>query len=101
MVIFPYSNTFILREDEAVGVSPLDNRLGIEDIRVFLGALDMPGLTAYSSLYEIGKPKKGDTIFMSAASRAVGQQLVGQLAKHEGLRVIGSVGSGETLAYHS
>lgn len=58
----------------------------------------MPGLTAYSSLYDIGKPVKGETIFISAASGAVGQ-LVGQLAKHEGLRVIGSVGSDEKLEY--
>ncbi|KAJ5901650.1 hypothetical protein N7495_002178 [Penicillium taxi] len=79
-------------------ITKLDNPLGIEDIRVFLGALGMPGLTAYSSLYEIGKPKKGETIFISAASGAVGQ-LVGQLAKHEGLRVIGSVGSDEKLEF--
>lgn len=58
----------------------------------------MPGLTAYSSLYDIGKPVKGETIFISAASGAVGQ-LVGQLAKHEGLTVIGSVGSDEKLDY--
>ncbi|ETS84943.1 hypothetical protein PFICI_02968 [Pestalotiopsis fici W106-1] len=76
----------------------LKNPLGIEDIRVFLGALGMPGLTAYSSLYEIGKPKKGETIFVSAASGAVGA-IVGQLAKHEGLRVIGSVGSQEKLDF--
>jgi NADPH-dependent curcumin reductase CurA len=76
----------------------LENPLGIEDIRVFLGALGMPGLTAYSSLYEIGKPKKGETIFVSAASGAVGA-LVGQLAKLEGLRVIGSVGSQEKLDF--
>jgi len=79
-------------------IRKLENPLGIEDIRVFLGPLGMPGLTAYSSLYEIGKPKKGETIFVSAASGAVGQ-LVGQLAKHEGLRVIGSVGSDEKLEY--
>ncbi|PBP20308.1 NADP-dependent leukotriene B4 12-hydroxydehydrogenase [Diplocarpon rosae] len=47
---------------------------------------------------DIGKPKKGETIFVSAASGAVGQ-LVGQLAKHEGLRVIGSVGSDEKLDF--
>jgi len=76
----------------------LENPLGLEDIRVFIGALGMPGLTAYSSLYEIGKPKKGETIFISAASGAVGQ-LVGQLAKHEGLKVIGSVGSDDKLKY--
>ena len=68
------------------------------DLMHFLGSLGMPGLTAYSSLYEIGKPIKGETIFISAASGAVGQ-LVGQLAKHEGLRVIGSVGSDEKLDF--
>ena len=57
-------------------IRKLENPLGIEDIRVFLGPLGMPGLTAYSSLYAIGKPKKGETIFVSAASGAVGQ-LVG------------------------
>ncbi|KAJ5649037.1 uncharacterized protein N7484_002760 [Penicillium longicatenatum] len=79
-------------------VRKIENPLGLEDIRVFLGPLGMPGLTAYSSLYDIGKPKKGETIFVSAASGAVGQ-LVGQLAKHEGLRVIGSVGSDDKLDY--
>ena len=68
------------------------------DPKVFIGALGMPGLTAYSSFYEIGKPKKGETIFISAASGAVGQ-LVGQLAKHEGLKVIGSVGDDSKLKY--
>jgi len=68
------------------------------DPKYYIGALGMPGITAYSSLYEIGKPKKGETIFVSAASGAVGQ-LVGQLAKREGLRVIGSVGSQEKLDY--
>jgi NADPH-dependent curcumin reductase CurA len=79
-------------------IKKLENPLGIEDIRVFVGALGMPGLTAYSSLYAIGKPKKGETIFVSAASGAVGQ-IVGQLAKHEGLRVIGSVGSDDKLDF--
>ena len=79
-------------------VQRIENPLGLEDIRVFIGVLGMPGLTAYSSLYEIGKPKKGETIFISAASGAVGA-LVGQLAKHEGLRVVGSVGTDEKLKY--
>lgn len=77
---------------------PLQNPLKLQDIRSFIGPLGMPGLTAYSSLYEIGKPKKGETIFVSSASGAVGQ-VVGQLAKHEGLRVIGSVGSDDKLDY--
>lgn len=64
----------------------------------FLGPLGMPGLTAYSSLYEIGEPRKGETIFISAASGAVGS-MVGQLAKREGLTVIGSVGDNKKLDY--
>ena len=68
------------------------------DTKVFLGALGMPGLTAYSSFYAIGEPKKAETIFISAASGAVGA-LVGQLAKHEGLKVIGSVGDDKKLDY--
>lgn len=94
----PIQEYIALGEPEIARIRHLDNPLGIEDIRVFLGALGMPGLTAYSSLYEIGKPQKGETIFVSAASGAVGQ-LVGQLAKHEGLKVIGSVGSDEKLDY--
>lgn len=68
------------------------------DIRHYLGALGVPGLTAYGSLYEIGKPNKGGTLFVSAASGAVGQ-MVGQLGKLEGMRTIGSVGSDEKLKY--
>jgi NADPH-dependent curcumin reductase CurA len=79
------------------GFQILDNPLGL-DPKLFLGALGMSGLTAYSSFYEIGKPKKGDVIFISAASGAVGQ-IVGQLAKREGLRVLGSVGSQEKLDF--
>lgn len=85
-------------EEEINNIRTLDNPLGIEDIRVFLGALGMPGQTAYSSLYEIGAPKKGETIFISSASGPVGQ-LVGQLAKRNGLRVIGSVGSDKKLDF--
>lgn len=76
---------------------PLDNKYNL-DPKLFLGPLGMPGLTAYSSFYAIGKPKKGETIFISAASGAVGQ-IVGQLAKHEGLKVIGSVGDDKKLEF--
>lgn len=76
----------------------IHNPYGLKDLGLFLGPLGMPGLTAYSSLYEIGKPKKGETIFISSAAGAVGQ-VVGAVAKHEGLRVIGSVGSDEKLKF--
>lgn len=68
------------------------------DLALFVGQLGMPGLTAWSSLYKIGQPKKGETIFISSAAGAVGQ-VVGQIAKHEGLTVIGSVGSDEKLEF--
>ncbi|RYP67660.1 hypothetical protein DL771_007127 [Monosporascus sp. 5C6A] len=67
-------------------------------LETFLAALGMPGLAAYASLYEIGKPKRGETFYVSAAAGAVGH-VVGQLAKREGLRVIGSVGSDEKADY--
>ncbi|KAI6251539.1 NADP-dependent oxidoreductase RED1 [Erysiphe necator] len=84
-------------ESEFSQIQVIQNPKNI-DLVNFLGALGMPGLTAYASFYEIGKPKKGETILVSAASGAVGQ-LVGQFAKREGLRVIGSVGSDEKLNF--
>lgn len=54
------------------------------------------GLAGYSSLLEIGKPEKGQTILVSAAAGPVGQT-VGQVAKLHGLRVVGVVGSDEKL----
>src|ERR1700756_2656603 len=50
-----------------------------------LGVLGMPGLTAYVGVDEIGKPQPGETVVVSAASRAVGA-VVGQLAKRAGAR---------------
>ena len=94
----PVQRYVAVTKDQMNTVRKLHNPLGIEDIRLFLGPLGMPGLTAYSSLYDIGKPKKGEVIFISAASGAVGA-VVGQLAKREGLTVIGSVGSDEKLRY--
>jgi NADPH-dependent curcumin reductase CurA len=70
----------------------------LPDLRNYIGPLGMPGLTAYSSLYEIGKPKASETIFISSAAGAVGQ-LVGHLSKREGLTVLGSVGSDEKVDF--
>lgn len=50
------------------------------------------------SLQEIGKPKKGETLYVSAAAGAVGQ-LVGQFGKALGLYVVGSAGSDKKVAY--
>lgn len=83
---------------QALGaVEKLHNPFGLET-GLFVGQLGMPGITAWASLYEIGKPKKGETIFVSSAAGAVGM-VVGQIAKKEGLRVIGSVGSDEKAEF--
>jgi NADPH-dependent curcumin reductase CurA len=95
--ITPIEEYSVLEKQAVDGCIKLENQYNLDPM-YFLGPLGMPGLTAWSSFYEIGQPKKGETIFISAASGAVGQ-LVGQLAKHEGLTVIGSVGDDAKLDF--
>jgi len=57
----------------------------------YLGILGMPGVTAWFGLFEIGQPKAGETVLVSAASGAVGS-VVGQLAKIHGCRAVGIAG---------
>ena len=75
------------RVDPALG--PLSTALGI---------LGMPGMTAYFGLLEVCEPKPGDTVVVSAASGAVGQ-VVGQIAKIMGCRVIGIAGTQDKIDY--
>ena len=63
-----------------------------------LGVLGMPGFTAYAGLLEIGRPQAGETVVVSAASGAVGQ-VVGQIARQKGCRVVGVAGSEAKCAY--
>ena len=64
----------------------------------YLGALGMPGLTAYFGLLDIGQPKEGETVVVSAAAGAVGA-VVGQIAKIKGCRVIGIAGGPDKCRY--
>jgi NADPH-dependent curcumin reductase len=64
----------------------------------YLGMLGMPGMTAYFGLKEIGQPKPGETVVVSAASGAVGS-VVGQLAKVWGCRAVGIAGGAQKCAY--
>jgi NADPH-dependent curcumin reductase CurA len=64
----------------------------------YLGVLGMPGLTAYFGLYEIGQPRAGNTLVVSAASGAVGS-VVGQLGKAAGCRVVGIAGGPAKCEY--
>ena len=64
----------------------------------YLGVLGMPGMTAYFGLKEIGAPKAGETVVVSAASGAVGS-VVGQLAKLAGCRAVGIAGGPRKCEY--
>jgi NADPH-dependent curcumin reductase CurA len=63
-----------------------------------LGVLGMPGMTAYVGLLDIGQPKPGETVVVSAAAGAVGSA-VGQIAKLKGCRAVGVAGSQAKCEY--
>ena len=67
-------------------------------LQAYLGVMGMPGLTAYGGLLVTGQYKDGETVFVSAASGAVGS-VVGQIARIKGSKhVIGSAGSSAKVA---
>jgi NADPH-dependent curcumin reductase len=78
------------------GVRRIDPALA--PISTALGVLGMPGLTAYFGLLDVGQPKAGETVVVSAASGAVGG-LVGQIAKLKGCRAVGLAGTDAKVRY--
>jgi NADPH-dependent curcumin reductase len=81
---------------DGAGVNKVDTR--IAPLPVYLGTLGMPGMTAYFGLLEIGQPKEGETLVVSAAAGAVGS-VVGQIGKIKGCRVVGLAGGAEKCQY--
>ena len=91
MVMSAYTESFSAHPAAAVERTQIiEEKKGVP-LTAYLGLLGMTGMTAYGSLHEIGEPKKGDVILVSAAAGAVGQ-MVCQIAVREGLYVIGSAG---------
>jgi NADPH-dependent curcumin reductase len=78
------------------GLRKLDASLA--PVHTALGVLGMPGMTAYTGLLNIGQPKAGETVVVSAASGAVGA-IVGQIARLKDCRVVGIAGSKEKCDY--
>jgi NADPH-dependent curcumin reductase CurA len=74
---------------DGLGVTKVDPALA--PLPVYLGTLGMSGMTAYFGLLDIGRPKPGQTVVVSGAAGAVGN-VVGQVAKILGCRVIGIAG---------
>jgi NADPH-dependent curcumin reductase len=80
----------------AEGVRKIDRSQG--PISYALGVLGMPGLTAYTGLLNIGKPRPGETLVVAAAAGAVGS-VVGQLGKIQGCRVVGVAGGQQKCSF--
>ncbi|GCB04628.1 NADP-dependent oxidoreductase [Ralstonia sp. SET104] len=78
------------------GIQKVDTRY--IPLSAYLGAVGMPGVTAWYGLNKIMHPKPGQTVVVSAASGAVGS-VVGQLAKLKGCRAVGFAGGKSKCDY--
>jgi NADPH-dependent curcumin reductase CurA len=81
---------------DGAGLRKLDPK--VAPVSTALGVLGMPGMTAYTGLLEIGAPKAGETVVVSAASGAVGS-VVGQVARIKGARAVGIAGGADKCRY--
>ena len=72
--------------------------LSVAPAPTWLGALGMPGMTAWFGLFDVAKAQSGETVVVSGAAGAVGT-VVGQLAKARGCRVVGIAGGPEKCAW--
>ncbi|CAE6445170.1 unnamed protein product [Rhizoctonia solani] len=85
-VLPPEHPVTLIKEEEGVPLS------------LHVGILGMPGQTAFYGLEVVGKPAKGETIYVSSGASGVGS-LVAQLSKAKGLKVIASAGSDDKVAF--
>lgn len=81
---------------DGTGITKIDDRR--IPLSAYLGVMGMPGVTAYVGLLDIGQPKAGETVVVSAASGAVGS-VVGQIAKLQDCRAVGIAGGPDKCRY--
>ncbi|VAW05896.1 Putative oxidoreductase YncB [hydrothermal vent metagenome] len=80
------------------GTGLLTVERGAVPLSYYLGVLGMPGMTAYAGLVDVANVQAGETVFVSAASGAVGS-VVGQIAKIMGCEVVGCAGSDDKVDF--
>lgn len=95
-LVLSYSGWQDYALSDGAGLSKLDSKMPHPSWA--LGALGMPGFTAYMGLLDIGQPQAGETVVVAAASGAVGS-VVGQVAKLQGCRVVGIAGGAEKCRF--
>jgi len=84
-------------DESAFRLTRLPKNLPVSPVEA-MGVLGMTALTAYFGLLDVGKPKAGETVVVSAAAGATGS-VVGQIAKIKGCRVVGIAGTPEKCAW--
>ena len=89
-----WQDYFVSDGSNATKFTPFDK----EQMSLYLGTLGMPGLTSYVGLLKFGEPVAGETVFVSAASGAVGANVC-QIAKLKGCRVVASAGSDDKVQW--
>ncbi|CCM00867.1 uncharacterized protein FIBRA_02913 [Fibroporia radiculosa] len=92
---FPFQQYFVAKDAKLFYKIQNEEKLPLS---AYVGVCGMPGKTAYHAWKEYAHPQKGDVVFVSTAAGPVGAT-VAQLAKFEGLKVIGSAGSDEKVAF--
>jgi NADPH-dependent curcumin reductase CurA len=95
-LVLAYSGWQHYAISDGAGLARLDARMPHPSLA--LGALGMPGFTAYMGLLDIGKPITGETVVVAAASGGVGS-VAGQIARLEACRVVGIAGGAEKCRY--
>jgi NADPH-dependent curcumin reductase CurA len=87
-------------QEYAIGPGPAPRKIdpSLAPISTANGVLGMPGMTAYFGLLDVGQPKTGETIVVSAATGAVGQ-VVGPIGRIMGCRVVGIAGGAKKCAF--
>ena len=88
---------YVVTGEGEIPLTPVPGDIDLP-IECMLGALGITGITAYFGLLDIGRPKEGETVVVSAAAGAVGS-VVGQIAKLKGARAVGIAGGAEKCRF--